>query len=628
MQTHAPQEPRFQEAAGAAPALLWISDPTGFCTFLSQGWYLYTGQTEESGLGYGWLEAIHPDDQQHTRDTYFAGYATRSAFQLDYRLRRHDGQYRWAIDSGRPYFSDTGEFLGYVGSVIDIHERKMAEVALRESEGKYRSLFNSMDQGFCICEMLVDKANRPFDYRFLEVNTLFEEHTGLKAAEGRTALELVPNLEAHWIEIYGKVALTGEPLRFVQGSEVMGRWFDVYAFRLEPAHSRKFAILFTDITARRRAEEYSRILQTIAASLSSALTQQEVIDIFINQAVSRLGAVAGSIVVLDEYQTRLEIIGTHGYSDEVVEKWRYIPLDHPTALIAIAVRDGTPLWLRTPGDREALAPMTSNLSSEEQHQAWAILPFNIRDHFIGAIGLGFGSARTFDEAEQSFFLTLTDYCAQALDRARLTEQARAVAAFEERQRLARDLHDAVSQVLFASASISESLPRIWERDSQKGMAYLQNVVTLNRGALAEMRKLLLELRPEAIVRAPFGELLTHLARALEAQKEIRVELHLDIEGDGLFPPDAHVAFYRISQEAINNVAKHSGAARLDIKCVYRDRNFRLVIEDNGRGFDPKRASMGIGMNSMRERAAAIGATVTIDGEVNRGTKLTIEWACA
>ncbi len=133
-------------------------------------------------------------------------------------------------------------------------ERARSEQALRESEEKYRSLFEMMDEGFCLCELLVDPSGRPVDYRFLEVNSLFEQQTGLLAAAGKTALELVPGLEAHWIELYGKVALTGEPARFQQGSEAMGRWFDVRAYRVGAPRHRKFAILFQDITERRKAE--------------------------------------------------------------------------------------------------------------------------------------------------------------------------------------------------------------------------------------------------------------------------------------------------------------------------------------------------------------------------------------
>ena len=119
----------------------------------------------------------------------------------------------------------------------------------------YRELFHAFDQGFCVFEVLLDASGTPVDYRFLEVNEPFERLTGLVAPVGRTALELVPNLERHWIEIYGRVALTGESTRFVQGSDAMGRWFEVYAARVGAPERRMVALLFSDITARRREQE-------------------------------------------------------------------------------------------------------------------------------------------------------------------------------------------------------------------------------------------------------------------------------------------------------------------------------------------------------------------------------------
>ncbi len=126
---------------------------------------------------------------------------------------------------------------------------KSSGVALEASE--YREVFYAFDQGFCVFEVLFDDAGKPRDYRFLEVNQAFERFTGLTDPTGRTALELVPDLEAHWIEIYGRVALTGEPTRFVQESPAMGRWFDVHASRIGEPQRRLVALLFLDITAHR-----------------------------------------------------------------------------------------------------------------------------------------------------------------------------------------------------------------------------------------------------------------------------------------------------------------------------------------------------------------------------------------
>ena len=146
--------------------------------------------------------------------------------------------------------------------------RSALEEALRDSEEKYRSLFSAMDQGFCICEMLLDERREPRDYRFLEVNPTFEEHTGLVNATGRTALELVPQLERYWIETYGRVALPREPLRFEQRSQPMGgRWFEVYAFPFGAPEKHQFAIRFADITPRKQADQRLQFLLELNGAL-------------------------------------------------------------------------------------------------------------------------------------------------------------------------------------------------------------------------------------------------------------------------------------------------------------------------------------------------------------------------
>lgn len=127
-----------------------------------------------------------------------------------------------------------------------------------ESEEKYRALLQAIDEGFCVVEVLFDANDRPIDYRFLEINPAFVKQTGLQNAQGKRMRELVPGHEEHWFEVYGRIARTGEPQRFQNQAAAMGRWYDVYAFRLGPAEQRRVGVLFRDITKQREIEEALR----------------------------------------------------------------------------------------------------------------------------------------------------------------------------------------------------------------------------------------------------------------------------------------------------------------------------------------------------------------------------------
>jgi len=172
-------------------------------------------------------------------------------------LIARDGTEKPIDDSAAPIRSETGDIIGSVLIFRDITERHHAEGVLRESEQRYRTLFESMIEGFCIIEVLFDEQQKPVDFRFVQVNPAFEKHTGLRGVEGRRMRELVPAHEQVWFDIFGRVALTGEPARFENYAEALGRWFEVSATRLDST-SHRVGIVFNDITQRRRDQEILR----------------------------------------------------------------------------------------------------------------------------------------------------------------------------------------------------------------------------------------------------------------------------------------------------------------------------------------------------------------------------------
>jgi PAS domain S-box-containing protein len=203
----------------------------------------------------------------------------------------------------------------------------------------------------------------------------------------------------------------------------------------------------------------------------------------------------------------------------------------------------------------------------------------------------------------------------------LQQKAAQEAVTTERTRLARDLHDAVTQTLFSATLIADVLPDIWQMNIREGHRRLEELRQLTRGALAEMRTLLVELRPNALIEVPLPTLLRQLSEALTGRA--RIDFQFTSEGERALPPDAQVALYRIAQEALNNVVKHSKASQAAVVLRLGDQ-VRLSITDNGEGFDPAIVTADhLGLKIMCERSEAIHAKFSLYSEPGEGTQVTV-----
>ncbi len=213
---------------------------------------------------------------------------------------------------------------------------------------------------------------------------------------------------------------------------------------------------------------------------------------------------------------------------------------------------------------------------------------------------------------------------QMIERINEAQKAKEEAALAERTRLARELHDAVSQTLFSTSLIAEVLPRLWERNPEEGRKRLEEVRQLTRGALAEMRTLLFELRPSALRDVELRDLLKQLGESVIGRA--RIPVSLDIQGECSIPPEVKISLYRLCQEALNNIVKHSGATEAGIVLICAPGRVELRISDNGRGFDTGSVRAGsLGLSIMKERAEAIGAELRLESGAGKGTMIFVFW---
>ncbi|MFT4174833.1 MAG: ATP-binding protein [Rhodocyclaceae bacterium] len=209
--------------------------------------------------GRTWLDQyIHPDDQSLVTAAVAHAIATKGIFELEHRFIRADGTLGWTASRAIPIFDEDGDICEWFGTASDITQRKLTERALQAGEARFHTLFDSIDEGYCIACVTFDESGKAIDYVFEQVNHAFEAQTGIHGAVGRSMREISPAHEDYWFDVYGKVASTGEPVRFMSAAASLDRWFDVYAFRIDEPEDHRVAILFRDISERRRAEDMVR----------------------------------------------------------------------------------------------------------------------------------------------------------------------------------------------------------------------------------------------------------------------------------------------------------------------------------------------------------------------------------
>ena len=312
-----------------------------------------------------------------------------------------------------------------------------------------------------------------------------------------------------------------------------------------------------------------------------------------------------------------------------------VPLDGPETLAAL-FNELRPICIADVWRANPAAQFLHSLLDDraamllEGVQAWMWVPLAVKGRLIGGMGIGHTEPGFFTAHHADLALTVANQAAIAMVNAELYEHAQTLAAVQERQYLAQNLHDAINQSLFSAALIAEVLPRLWERDPEAARQSLEDLRRLTRGAMAEMRAMLVELRLSALTDADLGDLLRLLGHALTGRTNIPVALTVTGEGvlheQGKMPAEVQIALYRVCQEGLNNIAKHAKASQVAIDLQYEAGSVELRLRDDGRGFDPAHTPSGhYGLAMMRERAEAVGADLSIISQPGHGTEIIMHW---
>ncbi len=526
------------------------------------------------------------------------------------KLARQDRNIRWLVDQSR-----------------EDEQRVQITEALRESESKYRLLFDSIDEGFCIIEVLFDETDKPIDYRFLDVNRSFEKQTGITQAVGRRMRDIAPQHEEHWFEIYGRIAVTGEPSRFQNPATKLGRFYDVYAFRVGEPGERKVGILFNDITKRKRAEdELRRSRETFVSLVEHSPLGIYVVDSQFRLAIVSRGAMPAfrnvTPLIGRDFAEAMHIIWPEPFASEAIGIFRH------------TLQTGEPYL------SSGLSQKRLDLETVESYE-WQTNRVTLADGQYGVVCYFFDTTRLqqaheavrqSEEEQRTFTVQLESLVNERTkelvrSQGRLRDLATELNLTEqrERKRLATDLHDYLAQLLVVGRM---HVNRI--RQQPEGSLIDKLDETLDE-ALTYTRTLVAQLSPPFFQEFGLPYAFKWLAEQLKL-RGLRVTVEVE-DARPLVTEDHAILLFQAARELLINVMKHAGTDQARLAMTTRDGTVHIEVTDEGCGFHEAASSQvanertshvpGFGLFSIRERMIAMGGGFTLVSRPGEGTRATL-----
>jgi PAS domain S-box-containing protein len=640
------QEERYRSLIEASSTIVWTTDAQGTVVSELPQWAAFTGQSFAQYKHWGWLTAIHPDDKAAAVEAWHKAVQQKQLYETEHRLRRFDGAYRWFAVRGAPVFSPTGEVREWIGTHTDITERKATEQLLAEQT---RTLREQAD--------LIALANEAIIVR--DANSVITSWN-----EAATDLYGYSSEET-----VGKVSHDLLKTRFLGSAEesVTRELFEQGYWDGELQHTRKDGTRITvlsrqalrrdeggrpreiieinwDITSRKqveierekllelsqRAEREALALAEISSSFSLSKAFETNLTMIAQRVAQTVGADACAVEVYASDKTNLGLTGAYGYPMGFAEALTTIRLSKIETLSQAAIRQGEVVivkdYLKTILGDQNYAPL-HDLVKDETWGTVVAVPMPVSKYAGGAVIVFYPQGLDPDLTDLLQLSTIVSQIALVVENARLFEDAQGKAALEERQRLARDLHDSVSQALYGISLGANSAKTALNLDSsetkirevERSLDYL---IYMADTAMAEMKSLIFELRPESLETEGLVIALRKHLRALELRH--RFGLVLDLPNEPNVSLKVKEMLYRITQEAMNNIVKHAQAKHVWITLEPKDKMLVLTVRDDGIGFDTTREFPGhLGLRSMRERAESVGASYEVSSEVGRGTTVRV-----
>ena len=600
--------------------------------YVSPRWKAMLGYTDDDLIGFDdWRSIIHPDDMEQAMSK-IQSQDTDPFYQMELRLRHKDGSYRWVLARGIALRDANGNPYRVAGSHTDITERKKADEAIRQSEKRFSQVFHASPIPITITTL--------GDGRYIEVNNAWLKLFGYARDEviGKSSLQLNiwanPQQRAGMIQQLASSGTLREFEHHAQTKTGEARDVLVSAEVIELNNERYNLSFVYDITElketqqnleRRVAERTHELatLNTIAESVSRSLDLHQVLNIALDKAIEAMQMQVGTAYYLqyddesnaDKY---LVLATSRGLSEAFLQRIGSRPLEG-TAIQLAAMNQRPIIWLID--DYPELSAQQA-LKAEGVVQVINV-PLIAKDKLLGAFNLGTRHTRSITPEELSLLASIGHQIAVAVENARLYDQAERSAALAERTRLARELHDSVTQSLYSVTLYAEAAAILLESGNQVDAAkHLRELRDTAQEALREMRLLIFELRPLALEKSGLAAALQARLDAVETRGGIKAELH--VEGEEKLSLNLQQELYHIAQEALNNIIKHAHAHRVQVNLKFSKDCIRLEICDDGVGFDPGKLHRGgLGLSGMKERAQKIGAQLGIESQVGKGTTIHV-----